>query len=98
MVITIQVTPISNTAVKSINLFPNPANQFFIVELENLSGNEIVLEMYDLQGKQVISPLETQIINENSLNVNIPLLPTGIYVVKLIVGETVYVGRVEKHR
>ena len=98
MVITIQITPISNTDIKSINLFPNPANQFFIVELENLSGNEIVLEMYDLQGKQVISPLETQIINENSLNVNIPLLPTGIYVVKLIVGETVYVGRVEKHR
>ncbi|MBK9454612.1 MAG: T9SS type A sorting domain-containing protein [Bacteroidetes bacterium] len=98
MVITIQVTPISNTDIKSINLFPNPANQFFIVELENLSGNEIVLEMYDLQGKQVISPLETQIINENALNVNISLLPTGIYVVKLIVGETVYVGRVEKHR
>ena len=98
MLITIQVTPISNTDIRSINLFPNPADEFFIVELENLSGNEIVLEMYDLQGKQIISPFETQIINENALNVNISVLPTGIYVVKLIVGKTVYLGRVEKLR
>ncbi|MBC8048510.1 MAG: T9SS type A sorting domain-containing protein [Fimbriimonadaceae bacterium] len=98
MVITIQFTGISNTAIQSVNLFPNPADQFFIVELDNLSRSEMVLEMYDLHGKRVISPLENQIINENSVYVNISDLPAGIFVVKLIVGEDVYVGRVEKFR
>lgn len=98
MVIFIQLTPISSADIKSIDLFPNPASQYFIVELENLSGREIVLEMYDVHGQLVISPFETQMINENSFFVNIANLPAGIFLVKLIVGETVYVGRVEKFR
>ena len=51
-----------------------------------------------MNGEQVKSALENQIVNENSVSVNISDLPTGIYMVKMIVGEDIYVGRVEKLR
>ena len=95
MVVTIQFTGVSNSVVQSIKLFPNPADQFLIVELDNLSGREIIMEIFDLNGKQVISAVEKQIINDNALSVDISDLPAGIFVVKLIVGAEVYVGKVE---
>ena len=98
VVITLQNTGINNPAFQSIKIFPNPANQFFIVELDNLSGREMFLEMYNMNGEKVNSALENQIVNENSVSVNISDLPTGIYMVKMIVGEDIYVGRVEKLR
>ena len=51
-----------------------------------------------MNGEKVNSALENQIVNENSVSVNISDLPTGIYMVKMIVGEDIYVGRVEKLR
>jgi hypothetical protein len=73
-------TPENN---KSIRLFPNPANDIFVVD--GVSENA-VLSFYDSQGKQIA------VFYGNTANVSI--LPSGMYSVHVIDGENVFVDKV----
>ncbi|MFM2224045.1 MAG: hypothetical protein RJA07_247 [Bacteroidota bacterium] len=63
-----------------MNVFPNPASEWLIVNGKLLNGNTIVI--YDLMGRACIS-----IVNHTSEIVNIEHLPSGIYFLKTTDGN-----------
>ena len=61
----------------SIAVYPNPANDYVIVEGSNLNSQ---IEWYDVLGKKVFS----QVVNSNNTTIDISGLEPGIYFYKII--------------
>ena len=75
-------------------IIPNPANTFAIIHLENaLVSGEILITVYDVQGKNV---LEQKAPYSNDILLNIENLKKGIYLVKIISSGQIYSERLEK--
>jgi para-nitrobenzyl esterase len=70
-----------------IEVFPNPAENNFSVNLTRLAGSDFTLQMFDAQGKMVEN--KTGLGNE-IVKINTENLPAGIYFVKINTGENVY--------
>lgn len=65
-----------NELAASINMFPNPANDFIQIESKDVQISSV--EMYNLLGKKVIS--ETSLVNDR---LNISSLSKGVYLLKI---------------
>lgn len=66
---------------KSINIFPNPANQYQKIAIENLPKQEVLIEFFSANGKLLLKPIlvkngKAEIYSEEGL-------PRGIYFLKL---------------
>ena len=67
----------------NLTLFPNPANQFFKVELPNEYIEFAQLELFDMYGKRILSQrLDTKI---NRIDVSV--IDAGLYIVVIFVDE-----------
>ena len=79
-----QLSTIQNSAITSISIYPNPTSDAFFVS--NKSDQEIShIEVYSINGmlvKEIRNTAETTVIDVSNLQ-------TGIYFVKLTVGESV---------
>jgi uncharacterized repeat protein (TIGR02543 family) len=80
------ITGISNDKVESLQLYPNPAQDW--ITLKGFQNNTITV--YDLVGN-IIS--QQEIMNEQ---INISLLPVGIYILQIQDREKTYTGRLLK--
>ncbi len=67
-----------------LEIVPNPAKDYFSIKLENLL-NEAHIEIYDILGNKVYSAIEN-----NLEHIDCHQLPSGIYIVKLKLGEMFY--------
>ncbi len=74
----IETLTIDDFDAADFKFFPNPANDFFTLELPS-NVSDMFLQIYDIQGKLV---LEEKSVLQNS-NVAIDKLSNGIYIVKL---------------
>jgi para-nitrobenzyl esterase len=70
-----------------IEIYPNPAENNFSVNLERLAGSDFSVEIYDAQGKLMEN--RKNLGNEKVI-FNTENYPSGIYFVKVNVGESVY--------
>lgn len=70
-----------------IEVYPNPAENNFSVNLERLAGSNFSLEMYNAEGKLMVS--RTNLGNEK-VEINTANLSPGIYFIKVNAGERVY--------
>ena len=70
---TLSTTDFGNTN-NTISLYPNPAKEVLNISSSN---NITKIEVYDMQGRNVVS-------NNNSSNVNIAALGKGAYIVKVV--------------
>ncbi len=64
-----------------VTLYPNPFSNTFIVSIDNPDGENIIMNMYDVTGRAIISGMK--------LTDNIELgadLSKGVYNVEIIVG------------
>lgn len=73
-----------------LHVFPNPATDYLVFEVES-SSTSTLIEIYDLQGRKVIA----QELPENH-RISVSHLKTGIYVYKLIQGSEVKQGKIIK--
>jgi len=62
-----------------INIYPNPASEYLIVESLGSSQESLELELTDAQGQAIYSTL----IKESKFQIDISTLPTGVYVTKI---------------
>jgi hypothetical protein len=61
-----------------VKIYPNPSSTEFTIELENFSaGNEIIVEAYDLSGKQIFTQ---HFSNNKSIKVDVRKWSAGTYV------------------
>lgn len=73
-----------------INIFPNPSNGFFKIELNENVALPIELEMIDVNGKFIFG-LEK---NENAFDINAKILPKGIYFLKIKNKQGVFLDKI----
>lgn len=80
-------------SVAEFQLYPNPADNFIIINLPHTNIGIIELEIFDLQGNKMISNISFH----QKINVlNIENLPAGIYVIKLKSDENYYSAKFVK--
>jgi hypothetical protein len=73
-----------NSSKKLIDIYPNPAQDFININFTGLEGNATV-RVFDIYGKQVLQ----QQTNKTNSQLGISGLSKGIYMVKVLQGETV---------
>ncbi|MCB0514696.1 MAG: YHYH protein [Chitinophagales bacterium] len=68
-----------------VNIFPNPASEFIIVQMEDLVKNDITTELFDISGKLV----DTRSLNKGQIFTYIPVetLYEGVYFLRLSNGS-----------
>ena len=76
-----------------VNLFPNPTQTSFTVEIDNKSKLKRV-QLFDLLGNEIITIEHPN--NSNPLNIDVSLLPKGTYIVKLEIGSSIIRKKINK--
>jgi para-nitrobenzyl esterase len=73
-----------NVSAADIDLYPNPANTNFTINLAAFANNLVTIELFDVLGKRVANYGS---IKTNQFNVNRNNLPAGVYFVKITSGQ-----------
>lgn len=68
------------------NIYPNPNNGIFSVEVPKIDSTQIIIHIYDIMGKIILSK---EMINPKQ-QIDISNQPKGIYLVKVTIGDKVY--------
>ena len=90
-----QILPTENviTENKNLKIYPNPAQDFLNIELENQSNFDFNILIINNLG-QII---KQDVLNQNIQQINIANLPKGIYTLQIRNEETVFVKRFLKN-
>ena len=76
-------------------VYPNPATENITIEfIGDLAENTVYLEIYNSLGKPVYKEV---LFKENSLEVNLSGFGSGIYFIKAICGEEVFMKKIVKY-
>jgi uncharacterized membrane protein len=72
--------------IKSFSVFPNPASSFINIVAENSPEKSMIIEIFDLQGKNVFTQNYHQ---ANSASIDVNNLLKGIYMVRVVAGDAI---------
>jgi hypothetical protein len=67
----------------SVNVYPNPSAGVFTLNITNADFKELVITIYDIQGRMVYSADDKNITKDYSRKINIADLSKGMYYLKL---------------
>ncbi len=86
-VVSIVVTATSLNENKSLNelvtIYPNPASQFLKININEMPSTDLKIEIYNSIGSSIKS-ISSNVFNSKDVNVDVSILPKGIYFVKFI--------------
>jgi hypothetical protein len=68
-----------------INLFPNPATNYFTLNIDNVQLLPITFQLYDMQGRLQL----TGKTGNTQTEINVATLPRGLYVLKIITNQQI---------
>jgi hypothetical protein len=83
-------TSINKFSEKNIRVYPNPAREFIVFDLTDISESAIA-EIFDILGKKVLE----QRLSENK-QISVSNLPKGLYIYKLKNSGIIYTGKILK--
>lgn len=69
-----------NEMKSQFSIYPNPADNEFVINYEGFSNKEIFVNIYDILGNQIVKSVK---IENNSKNINISNLALGLYLIKI---------------
>lgn len=73
---------------ESVSLFPNPAKDEATIKIVNENDQKVTINVYDIQGRLVKSPIEKEVEKGESLiSINTADLKNGIYFVEVTAGS-----------
>ncbi len=81
-------TPVKDVIAENLKLSPNPATDFITIDLPKDFQGDFVANIFDTQGKLV----STQTMSHKE-NINIQILTSGVYSIKIVNDRKVYIGR-----
>jgi len=85
-----ELTDVAVEKNNTVSVYPNPAHSSIIVSgVQNAQ-----ISILDLLGKVVVAPLV--ITNKNPVRIEIETIPVGIYIVKIITGDSVHTSQFVK--
>ncbi|MBK8920240.1 MAG: T9SS type A sorting domain-containing protein [Saprospirales bacterium] len=77
-----------------LRVYPNPANNFIIIDLNTHLNYDAELIIYNSMGNRVIMSLEITVMSgKNLINVDMQNLPSGTYHYRIVGNELDIVGR-----
>ncbi|MBL7912770.1 MAG: choice-of-anchor D domain-containing protein [Bacteroidia bacterium] len=78
----------NNVLAESVTLYPNPTRDEATVKVVTENGGKVIINVYDLQGRKVKSPVEKNIDKgENAIALNTIDLKNGLYFVEVVSGS-----------
>ena len=90
----------NNSVLKSseINIYPNPTKDLLNIEILAKTDGQIGLELYDIQGRQMIETRTESLLSGNTskYQINVSNLSEGMYFVRLKIDEKYYFHKVFK--
>ena len=86
-----EVTELSK--MDAFEMYPNPATNETVITVGNLDNEQVIVQVYDVNGKVVLNKDYGQLTGAMNLPVNTADLEAGLYTVKLTVGETTNVQK-----
>jgi len=74
------VTGLEDPILSNLKIYPNPARDYLIIELNDTNRSKLRIEVFNSSGLRVIQPVELNALNHQ---LDIKLLQTGIYFVRI---------------
>ena len=69
---------------KLFKIYPNPANDLFIVEIDHAAYPEFTIQLLNAEGKKILTK---ECIGEDKYTVNVSSVNSGLYMVRLVTDE-----------
>ena len=82
-----------NSLTENINLYPNPTTGEFQIDIQLAAEKDVSVSIFDVTGKMVFTKQEMPVLKEN-LNIDLTNVANGVYLVKVQVGEEVWMQRI----
>ncbi len=96
--LTIKVSAANIEDPYSLQLFPNPSSGEFLLKAKRVQDKEISIEILNMTGQIVFRSGKKQGANDYTQLINLDKMPQGIYAVKIMVDDKVYVRSVAINR
>jgi hypothetical protein len=80
--------------IANVEIFPNPNNGEFTLQLNSAKTQEISIEVYNLQGQKVHGAVNTYLPGAYVLPMNLTHLPQGVYYCRLASGNQLLTKKV----
>ena len=77
----------------SLKVYPMPATDFINIEITPTNTGQLILELYNISGVKVLNKLA---VNKPIMQVNISDIPSGIYLLKVLLPNNNQLFGVEK--
>jgi len=77
----------------SLKVYPMPATDFINIEITPTDTGQLILELYNISGVKVLNKLA---VNQPIMQVNISDIPSGIYLLKVLLPNNNQLFGVEK--
>ena len=77
----------------SLKVYPMPATDFINIEITPTNTGQLILELYNISGVKVLNKLA---VNQPIMQVNISDIPSGIYLLKVLLPNNNQLFGVEK--
>jgi len=79
-----------NGSITSVNTYPNPSEGKFNIEFTNSSNKEVLLRIYDLSGRLVLSENSKTAKGKNIIKIDAAEISPGVYILNMKSGEDSY--------
>lgn len=90
-------TQIEKGSISGFNIYPNPVTDNCAVSFSSAkAGEDVVLELTDISGKTISTFNLMTKAGTQSITLDTHTLPSGLYTVRLVYGEQVFVGKITK--
>ncbi|MCB9190514.1 MAG: T9SS type A sorting domain-containing protein [Flavobacteriales bacterium] len=83
-------TGVNEVQSNSLNVYPNPNNGSFSIQLPEANVQDANLEVYDMMGNLVLSQ---RVVNQNKVELELESAADGMYLVRLASDQGVWTGR-----
>ena len=67
--------------IKSVHLFPNPAEEFVHVKSEHIQASDVKISLHNIIGNQINA--ETEVVNEHEIRIRVKDFTSGYYLISL---------------
>ena len=74
-------------SLKLLNLYPNPNDGSFLVQIETFQDQDVIMRVFDAQGKLVWERFNNSIKGKHTEKIEITGLKSGIFHLQVILGD-----------
>jgi Zn-dependent metalloprotease len=84
---------INENTLNGISIYPNPTTGIFNVTMNNANCTELMINVFDIQGKEVFNSLDKNISSNYNKQIHLENLAKGIYYIKLNTNNAVKIQK-----